>query len=175
MSKKAVFIDRDGVTNKEVGYLHKIKDFKFIDGVFDACLYLQNLGYHLIIVTNQSGISRGYYSENDFHVVNNWMLEQFSHQDIKFLDVFFCPHGPESTCNCRKPQPGMFIQANDKHDIDMNNSWMVGDKEADIQAANAAGINNTIIVKSGHTINERNSNATYIIDSIAQVKEVIDS
>ena len=175
MSKKAVFIDRDGVINKEVGYLHKIKDFKFIDGVFDACLYLQNLGYHLIIVTNQSGISRGYYSENDFHVVNNWMLEQFSHQDIKFLDVFFCPHGPESTCNCRKPQPGMFIQANDKHDIDMNNSWMVGDKEADIQAANAAGINNTIIVKSGHTINERNSNATYIIDSIAQVKEVIDS
>ncbi len=175
MSKKAVFIDRDGVINKEVGYLHKIKDFKFIDGVFDACLYLQNLGYHLIIVTNQSGISRGYYSENDFHVVNNWMLEQFSHQDIKFLDVFFCPHGPESTCNCRKPQPGMFIQANDKHDIDMNNSWMVGDKEADIQAANAAGINNTIIVKSGHTINERNSNATYIIDSIAQVKEVIAS
>ena len=175
MSKKAVFIDRDGVINKEVGYLHKIKDFKFIDGVFDACLYLQNLGYHLIIVTNQSGISRGYYNENDFHVVNNWMLEQFSHQDIKFLDVFFCPHGPESTCNCRKPQPGMFIQANDKHDIDMNNSWMVGDKEADIQAANAAGINNTIIVKSGHTINERNSNATYIIDSIAQVKEVIDS
>jgi D-glycero-D-manno-heptose 1,7-bisphosphate phosphatase len=69
----------------------------------------------------------------------------------------------------------MFIQANDKHDIDMNNSWMVGDKEADIQAANAAGINNTIIVKSGHTINERNSNATYIIDSIAQVKEVIAS
>jgi len=175
MSKKAVFIDRDGVINKEVGYLHKIKDFKFIDGVFDACLHLQNLGYHLIIVTNQSGISRGYYSENDFHVVNNWMLEQFSHQDIKFLDVFFCPHGPESTCNCRKPLPGMFIQANDKHDIDMNNSWMVGDKEADIQAANAAGINNTIIVKSGHTINERNSNATYIIDSIAQVKEVIAS
>jgi len=175
MSKKAIFIDRDGVINKEVGYLHKIKDFKFIDGVFDACLHLQNLGYHLIIVTNQSGISRGYYGENDFHVVNNWMLEQFSHQDIKFLDVFFCPHGPESTCNCRKPQPGMFIQANDKHDIDMNNSWMVGDKEADIQAANAAGINNTIIVKSGHTINERNSNATYIIDSIAQVKEVIAS
>jgi D-glycero-D-manno-heptose 1,7-bisphosphate phosphatase len=175
MSKKAIFIDRDGVINKEVGYLHKIKDFKFIDGVFDACLHLQNLGYHLIIVTNQSGISRGYYGENDFHVVNNWMLEQFSHQDIKFLDVFFCPHGPESTCNCRKPLPGMFIQANDKHDIDMNNSWMVGDKEADIQAANAAGINNTIIVKSGHTINERNSNATYIIDSIAQVKEVIAS
>jgi D-glycero-D-manno-heptose 1,7-bisphosphate phosphatase len=175
MSKKIVFLDRDGVINKEVGYLHKIEDFKFIDGVFDACLYFQSLDYLIIIVTNQSGIGRGYYNKNDFHVVNNWMLEQFSHQDIKVLDVFFCPHRPESTCNCRKPQPGMFIQANDKHDIDMNNSWMIGDKEADMQAANAAGINNTILVKSGHTIDERNSNATYIIDSIAQAKEIITS
>ena len=175
MPIKTIFLDRDGVINKEVGYLHKIKDFKFIDGVFDACLYFQSIGYQLVIVTNQSGIGRGYYDEDAFHIVNNWMLSQFKNQGVSILDVFFCPHGPESNCNCRKPKPGMFNQANDKYGIDMKNSWMIGDKEADIKAANSAGVNNTIIVKSGHTINERNSNATYIIDSIAQVKEVIAS
>jgi len=173
MSKKVIFLDRDGVINKEVGYLHKIKDFEFIDGVFDACLYFQALGYQIIIITNQSGIERGYYSENDFHIVNNWMLEQFKDRGVGILDVFFCPHGPESNCDCRKPKPGMFNQANDKHDINMKNSWMIGDKEADIQAANAAGIENTVLVKSGHVINEKNSKAKFILNSIEQAKEVI--
>jgi D-glycero-D-manno-heptose 1,7-bisphosphate phosphatase len=173
MSKKIVFLDRDGVINKEVGYLHKIEDFEFINGVFDACVYFQSLGYQLIIVTNQSGIGRGYYNENDFHIVNNWMLEQFKNQGINILDVFFCPHSPESTCDCRKPKPGMFIQANDRHDIDMGNSWMIGDKEADIEAANAAGIQNTVLVKSGHQINEANSKARFIFDSIKQIDATI--
>jgi len=173
MSKKVIFLDRDGVINKEVGYLHKIEDFEFIGGVFDACLYFQSIGYQIIIVTNQSGIERGYYSENDFHTVNNWMLEQFKDRGVDILDVFFCPHGPESNCDCRKPKPGMFNQANDKHDINMKNSWMIGDKEADIQAANAAGIENTVLVKSGHVINEKNSKAKFILNSIEQAKEVI--
>jgi len=174
MTIKTIFLDRDGVINKEVGYLHKIKDFKFIDGVFDACLYFRSLGYQLIIVTNQSGIGRGYYNEDDFHVVNNWMLEKFSKKDINILDVFFCPHGPESDCDCRKPKPGMFNQANNKYGIDMKNSWMIGDKEADVQAAKTAGIQNTILVKSGHAIDEENSKAEFILDSIGQVKTVIN-
>jgi len=173
MGIKTIFLDRDGVINKEVGYLHRIKDFEFIDGVFDACLYFQSFGYQIIIVTNQSGIERGYYSENDFHIVNNWMLKQFKDQEIDILDVFFCPHGPESNCDCRKPKPGMFNHANDKHGIDIKNSWMIGDKEADIQAANAADIQNTILVKSGHAIDEKNSKAKFILNSIEQAKEVI--
>ncbi|MBC8552304.1 MAG: D-glycero-beta-D-manno-heptose 1,7-bisphosphate 7-phosphatase [Candidatus Brocadiales bacterium] len=173
MGIKTIFLDRDGVINKEVGYLHKIKDFEFIDGVFDACLYFQSLDYQIIIVTNQSGIERGYYSENDFHIVNNWMLEQFKGRGVDILDVFFCPHGPESNCDCRKPKPGMFNQANDKHNIDIKNSWMIGDKEADIQAANTAGIENTILVKSGHAIDEKNSKAKFVLNSIEQAKEVI--
>ena len=173
MPIKTIFLDRDGVINKEVGYLHKIEDFKFIDGVFDACLYFQSIGYQLVIVTNQSGIGRGYYDEDTFHIVNNWMLNQFKNQGVSILDVFFCPHGPESNCNCRKPKPGMFNQANDKYGIDIKNSWMIGDKEADIKAANTAGIQNTILVKSGHEIDENNSNAKFILGSIERAKEVI--
>ena len=173
MTIKTIFLDRDGVINKEVGYLHKIEDFEFINGVFDACLYFQSLDYQIIIVTNQSGIERGYYSENDFHTVTKWMLEQFKNKGIDILDVFFCPHGPKSACECRKPKPGMFIQANSKYDIDMESSWMIGDKEADITAANSAGIQNTVLVKSGHAIDEKNSNAKFILDSISQVKTII--
>jgi len=163
---KIVFLDRDGVINKEVGYLHKVEDFEFIEGVFDACQYFQSLGYQVIIVTNQSGIE-------DFHIVTDWMLKQFKHNGIKVLDVFYCPHNPESDCSCRKPKPGMFIQADDKHHIDMPNSWMIGDKEADIQAANSAGISNTILVKSGHEINEESSKAKFILDSIKQVATIL--
>jgi D-glycero-D-manno-heptose 1,7-bisphosphate phosphatase len=173
MTIKTIFLDRDGVINKEVGYLHKTEDFEFIDGVFKSCLYFQSLGYQIIIVTNQSGIERGYYTEEDFHTVTNWMLKQFELQSVNILDVFFCPHGPESNCDCRKPKPGMFNQANDKYNIDMENSWMIGDKEADIQAANAAGIHNTILVKSGHKIDEKNSKSKFILDSIEQVSVMI--
>lgn len=173
MNKKIIFLDRDGVINKEVGYLHKIKDFEFIDGVFDACLDFQLSNYKIIIITNQSGINRGYYSKNDFHTVNNWMLNQFKDKGINILNVFFCPHSPDENCNCRKPKPGMFLEACEKYDIDMKNSWMVGDKEVDIQAANLAGISNTILVKSGHNIDERNSKATFILNSIKQAIKVL--
>jgi len=172
---KVIFLDRDGVINKEVGYLHKIEDFQFIDGVFDACLHFQSLGFKLIIVTNQSGIGRSYYDESEFRLVNNWMLQQFNNQGIKILDVFFCPHGPESGCDCRKPKPGMLTQASKKHNINMEDSWMIGDKESDIQAANAAGIQNTILVKSGHVIDEDSSNASFVLDSIKQMQTIVNN
>jgi len=171
--QKVVFLDRDGVINKEIGYLHKREDFEFIDGVFDACKHFQALGYKLIVITNQSGIARGYYQEEDFYTLTKWMLTQFANQYVNILDVFFCPHGPESTCLCRKPQPGMLLEARDKFNIDMKNSWMIGDKEADVGAANAAGINNTILVKSGHIIDEANSKAKFILKSIIDSTQII--
>ena len=173
MPIKTIFLDRDGVINKEVNYLHKIDDFEFVDGIFDTCQHFQSLGYKIIIITNQSGIYRGYYTENDYQKVTQWMLTQFANEDINILDTFHCPHGPDSTCNCRKPKPGMFLNAKTKYNIDMKNSWMIGDKEVDVIAANAAGIDNTILVRGGHRIDESNSKASFLLDSIQQSKQII--
>jgi D-glycero-D-manno-heptose 1,7-bisphosphate phosphatase len=174
MQTKAIFLDRDGVINKEKNYLYKKEDFEFIEGVFESCRYFQEIGYQLIVVTNQSGIARGYYQEDDFHRLTNWMLEQFDNQGIKILNVFFCPHGPESTCNCRKPKPGMLLEAKEMYNINMDSSWIIGDKEADVGAANAAGIENTILVKTGHNIDGANSNSKFILKSIQDTIGIIE-
>ena len=173
MNIKTIFLDRDGVINKEKNYIYKVEDFEFIDGVFKSCKYLISLGYEIIIVTNQSGISRGYYSEKDFKNITDWMINQFNKNGIEILDIFYCPHSPNSDCNCRKPKPGMLIEAKNTHSINMKKSWMVGDSERDIIAANLAGIENTIMVRSGHPIYEDNSKAKFFLDSISQIKQVI--
>ena len=173
MTIKTIFLDRDGVINKEINYLHKIEDFEFIDGVFEACQYLQSLEYKIIVITNQSGISRGLYTKNDYQIITKWMVSQFMKNNISILDTFHCPHLPDSGCNCRKPKPGMLLNAKNKYDIDMNQSWMIGDKETDITAAISSGITNTILVKSGHKINEADSRAKFIIDSINHSSQLI--
>jgi len=174
MTIKTIFLDRDGVINKEKKYLYKIEDFEFISGVFSACNHFNNLGYKIIIITNQSGISRKYYKESDYQILTQWTLNKFKKNNIDILDIFHCPHGPNSSCKCRKPRPGMLLEAKAKHNIIMGDSWMIGDKEADIEAANLAGIANTILVKSGHKINEADSNAKFILESINQVDEIIN-
>ena len=175
MAIKTIFLDRDGVINKDIGYLHKIDDFKFIEGIFDACLFFLSLDYQIIIVSNQSGIARGYYTEDEYKKLTNWMINKFSIKNIFILDAFHCPHGPDSDCRCRKPMPGMFLEAQKKYRIDMANSWLIGDKEEDIISAHNSGINNTIIVKSGHKIDELNSKAKYILNSMNEsIKVIVD-
>ena len=174
MSIKTIFLDRDGVINKEVKYLHKVEDFIFINGIFTACKFFKDLDYKIIIVTNQSGIHRKLYTENDYQKLTKWMIDKFKASNIDILDILHCPHGPKSQCNCRKPKPGMLIEAKKKYDIDMELSWMIGDSERDITAANLAGIDNTILVRSGHKINEDNTRAKFILNSVLNVRQIIN-
>ena len=144
---KVAFLDRDGVINIDHHYVFRCEQFEFNDGIFATCRLLQDLGYKLIVITNQSGIARGYYSEQDFLSLTVWMYELFNNQDITILDVFYCPHHPQSTisnyrqnCRCRKPLPGMIEQACQKYPIDLQSSILIGDRISDMQAAKAAGI-----------------------------------
>lgn len=169
MLKKALFLDRDGVINKEKNYLYKIEDFEFIDGIFELCRYYLSKGYLIVIVTNQSGIARGYYSEEDFNILTSWMIEEFQKHDVKISKVYHCPHHPDITgeCGCRKPHPGMLFQAAEELKIDLKKSVLIGDHERDIQAANEAG------VVTSYFFDERNkvkySKATKIINSMKEI------
>ncbi|MGO2507906.1 D-glycero-beta-D-manno-heptose 1,7-bisphosphate 7-phosphatase [Vibrio hibernica] len=181
MSKPAVFIDRDGVINVDHGYVSKVDDFEFIDGVFDATKAIKELGYQLVLVTNQSGIARGYYTEKEFLRLTEWMDWNFVDHGVEFDGLYYCPHHLEGSiekytqeCDCRKPQPGMFLSAQDELDIDMSNSVMVGDKEADMQAAISAGVNTRILVRSGKAVTEAAEKlATVVLDSIKDVPKYL--
>lgn len=164
--KKAIFIDRDGVINIEKDYLYKIEDFEFISGVFEALRAFLKKGYLLFIITNQSGIGRGYYTFEDFKLLTNWMLKELNKQNIEIKDVQFCPHTPNEECLCRKPNTGMIDNILKKYSLDLENSWLIGDKASDIKCAKNAKIKNTIQVKSGHSFNENLSEATYVCETI---------
>ena len=143
----AVFCDRDGVINVDHGYVHRWDNFHIYPGVSEALAHLRQAGWVLVLVTNQSGIARGYYDEQAFHVLIQQMQEFLQKQNAQFDAVYFCPHLPDATvpelaqnCRCRKPGPGMFEQACSQFNIDLLQSVCVGDKAIDIQAARAAGV-----------------------------------
>jgi len=155
----AVFLDRDGIINKDRGYVHKIDEFHFIDGVFDACREMSKAGYRLIIITNQAGIARGYYTEEEFHYLTNWMLNEFRQHGIEIDDVYYCPHHPvhgmgeyRCDCDCRKPAPGMILRAAKEHSLDLRHSILIGDKTTDIEAGRTAGIGCCVLVSTGHSL-----------------------
>lgn len=171
--EKVVFFDRDGVINIEKEYLYKIEDFEFIEGVFETLLYLQNLGYKIVIITNQSGIGRGYYSLEQYQTLTVWLKEEFQKKGIDVSAIFYCPHEPTDDCRCRKPQIGMIEQTSQLFSIDYQNSWLVGDKDSDIQTALNANIPNTIQVCSGHSFERTHSLAKYVIDSVKEIPNII--
>ena len=139
---KALFLDRDGTINVDYGYVHEPERFVFIDGVFDFCRMAQEKGYLIIVVTNQSGIERGYFTEADFAAITKYMVDKFAEAGVTITDVFHCPslEGPD-----RKPEPGMFLKAKEKYDIDMAASVNIGDKERDIEAGRLAGVGKNVL------------------------------
>lgn len=140
ITKKALFLDRDGVINEDLGYVSKIDDFRFCDGLFAALREFARAGYLLVVVTNQSGIGRGYYSEADFLKLSQYMLDELKKQEIKIEKIYHCPHAPEQNCPCRKPAPGMILRAASELCLDLKSSILIGDKQSDIQAAKQAGV-----------------------------------
>ena len=169
---RALFLDRDGVINIEKDYLYKIDDFEFVDGVFELCKYYQNLGFIIIIITNQSGIARKYYTEKDFNLLTQWMNNEFYINGIEIKKVYFCPHHPEISgeCDCRKPNPEMLIQASKEFSIDLKNSIIVGDKESDIEAGLNAGLSKTYLFNETATCQK--SKATKIVKSLEEIYNV---
>jgi D-glycero-D-manno-heptose 1,7-bisphosphate phosphatase len=143
----ALFLDRDGIVNLDLGYVHRIEDFIFRDGIFELCAAAQSRGSALVIVTNQAGIGRGHFTEADFHILTGWMLEQFSARGIAITGVEFCPDHPTHGIAAyrrdnprRKPAPGMILDAAASLGLDLAASALIGDHATDMQAALAAGI-----------------------------------
>lgn len=137
---RALFLDRDGVINVDRGYVHKREDFEFIDGIFELCRSAQELGYLIFVVTNQSGIGRGYYTEKDFLDLSDWMCGVFKEHGVKIEKVYYCPSLPEENSPDRKPMPGMILRAAEEFGLDLERSVLIGDKDTDTQAGIAAGV-----------------------------------
>ncbi|MDR0579884.1 MAG: D-glycero-beta-D-manno-heptose 1,7-bisphosphate 7-phosphatase [Campylobacteraceae bacterium] len=159
MKNRAIFLDRDGVINIDKGYVYKKEDFIFAPDIFEALRYFLSQGYLLFIVTNQSGIARGYYSEEDFLKLTKYMINEFAKQNIKITKLYYCPHAPETNCPCRKPNPKMLLDAQREFDIDMSASWLIGDKQSDIEAGIKAGVKNLIYIGEGECKNARKINS----------------
>ncbi|MDU1912106.1 D-glycero-beta-D-manno-heptose 1,7-bisphosphate 7-phosphatase [Fusobacterium sp.] len=154
--KKAILLDRDGTINVEKDYLHKIEDFEFEKNVVEALKIFSSLGYTMAVVTNQSGIARGYYTEKDLEKLNEYIKKELEKQGVIIEKFYYCPHHPENgvgkykiDCICRKPNTGMLEAAIKEFDIDRRVSFMVGDTIADIDAGSRAGLT-PILVKTGH-------------------------
>jgi D-glycero-D-manno-heptose 1,7-bisphosphate phosphatase len=147
----ALFLDRDGVINVEKNYVHRIEDFEFVTGIFELCTVATGLGLWPVVVTNQAGIGRGYYTEADFQALTNWMLKQFRARGIAIVAVYHCPFHPTAGVGPyrresfdRKPNPGMLLKAAADLRLDLSRSVFVGDKDSDMAAGRAAGVGHLI-------------------------------
>ncbi|WP_273746283.1 D-glycero-beta-D-manno-heptose 1,7-bisphosphate 7-phosphatase [Morganella morganii] len=181
MGIPAVFLDRDGTINVDTGYVHKVDDFQFIENAIEAMQSIKQMGYALIIVTNQAGIARGMYTEDQFMHLTEWMDWSLADRGVDLDGIYYCPHHPEGTveefrqvCNCRKPAPGMLLDAQKYLKIDMGNSYMVGDKLDDMLAGRAAEVGTTVLVRTGKPVTEEaEAAADIVINSIADLPALL--
>ena len=169
----AAFLDRDGVINADHGYVANWKDFEFLPGAEDAMRGLQSLGFCLVIVTNQSGIGRGYYTETDVDKLHQKLIAHCAAMGVEIAGIYYCPHHPSEAkgdylqlCECRKPAPGMLLTASRELNIDLDGSIMVGDKPSDMEAAQRAGVGKRFQVTQGSVDAD--------VIAVASLLEVVD-
>jgi len=181
MSKPAVFLDRDGTINVEKEYLHRAEDWEWIPGAIEAIRLINEMGYLAIVVTNQAGIARKYYDEAAVQALHRQVDAWLDAENAKIDAYYYCPHHPQygdvRDCQCRKPAPGMLVAAQQDFNIDLENSWMIGDKLIDVEAARQVGIT-PILVETGYGMEERKRLAPGIIckpDVLSAVREIAES
>lgn len=151
----ALFLDRDGVINVDHGYVHRVEHFDFIPGIFELVRIANQSGFRVVVVTNQAGIARGYYSGETFSHLTEWMLRRFAEQEATIDAVYHCPHHPSDglgvnklDCQCRKPQPGLLLQAIADLAIAGEHSIIIGDKLSDLEAGKRAGVRHLVLLKN---------------------------
>ncbi|QJD98018.1 HAD family hydrolase [Mucilaginibacter robiniae] len=153
---KAVFLDRDGVLNKELGdYVCRLEDFQVLEHNFEALKELQNRGYLLIVATNQGGLAKGWYTEEQLATMHQHLKNLYAEHGVTFTDIYYCPHHPNFTgdCDCRKPKPGLLLRGIEQYNIDPAQSYFIGDRERDVEAGTAAGVTG-ILINSDQPISE---------------------
>ena len=178
--RKALFLDRDGVVNVDRGYVHKKEDFEFCDGIFEFCKFFKENSFEIVIVTNQSGIARQYFTEQDFQNLNNWMLKEFQRNGVLISAVYHCPHLPtiSGPCDCRKPKAGLVYQAINDLSIAPEASIFIGDRETDMLCAKRANIGLKILVSEPRRSQTTSvHSADYVInsfkDGLGELKKLI--
>lgn len=147
--KKALFLDRDGVINVDFNYVHKYRDIKYVKGIFKVVEHFNRLGYYTFVITNQSGVSRGYYHENDVNILHSKMDKDFLNNTPNGIERWlYCKHLPTDGCLCRKPKTGMIQEIQNNYEIDIENSVLIGDKVSDFELGLNANIKNIFILDS---------------------------
>lgn len=174
--RRALFLDRDGVINVDHGYVHRQDNFEFVDGIFDLVAEARRRSLLVVVVTNQAGIGRGYYTEDDFLRLMEWVGSEFERHGGGIDGVYFCPNHPQHgvgdyrrECNFRKPAPGMFLKAAEELGIDLASSVFVGDKKTDVAAGLAAGIGTILYVGD-----EENVEHAALLGSVGEAKAYLD-
>jgi len=176
---QALFLDRDGVINVDRGHVYRREFFEFVPGIFELCFAAQQLDYLLVVVTNQAGIARGYYSEADFNELSTWMMDHFMERKIHITRLYYCPSHPDFgkgkyKCDSpdRKPNPGMLLRAQSELNLDLASSILVGDKFSDIQAGCAAGVGTRILLSHQTPIVETalETEACYVFPSLDDIR-----
>lgn len=177
MCNKALFLDRDGVVNIEQGYVHSRDGFYFQEGIYELCRTAQALGYLLIVVTNQAGIARGYYTEREFLELTEWMIRKFAEQQIHIARVYYCPYHPvhgngryKYDSPDRKPKPGMLLRARDDFNLDLSSSVLIGDNLSDMLAAKAAGVGTKILLRPAGALSGEQEDDCHVSGSLQDVR-----
>jgi D,D-heptose 1,7-bisphosphate phosphatase len=169
MANRAVFFDRDGVINKEIGYLDSPDKVEIIPGVSEAISLLNKNKFKVVVITNQSGIARGYFTESTLNEINDFIKSELEKDHGKIDAVYYCPHHPDEGCDCRKPKIGMIEKAKEDLDIDLENSYLIGDKVTDVQTGVNAKLKSILLLTGyGREEKEKLKDSGIEVDYIAE-------